>query len=352
MSKKVVRILRLLIELRYKYLFQFSIVIVERGSKLEVGENTKIIKSKIVVKNRHNLQIGNSCIIKKCTLSFYSDNGWRESSIGSNGNFNGVYLQAYGSFKCGDWNIFEQKSNTPMLTVFNGSLDIGHHNRFMNRFWIRYNANVRIGNYNNINERSWLRADEQITKSNKLRRLVWGVVWTCFARPFPRSMAMGWKRMLLRAFGAKIASTAVVYATARVFQPWLLIMDDYACLADGVDCYNAAPIHIGRNATVSQRAFLCTAGHNIMDPHHHQIDAPIVIEEQAWVCAEAFVIQGVTVGQGAVCAARAVVIKDVEPWTVVGGNPAKFIKKRVLINVSGGVNPYLLFYIISRLDAA
>ena len=50
-----------------------------------------------------------------------------------------------------------------MLTVFNGSLDIGHHNRFMNRFWIRYNANVRIGNYNNINERSWLRADVQIT---------------------------------------------------------------------------------------------------------------------------------------------------------------------------------------------
>ena len=170
MSKKVVRILRLLIELRYKYLFQFSIVIVERGSKLEVGENTKIIKSKIVVKNRHNLQIGNSCIIKKCTLSFYSDNGWRESSIGSNGNFNGVYLQAYGSFKCGDWNIFEQKSNTPMLTVFNGSLDIGHHNRFMNRFWIRYNANVRIGNYNNINERSWLRADEQITKLKYTRR--------------------------------------------------------------------------------------------------------------------------------------------------------------------------------------
>lgn len=70
MSKKVVRILRLLIELRYKYLFQFSIVIVERGSKLEVGENTKIIKSKIVVKNRHNLQIGNSCIIKNALFPF------------------------------------------------------------------------------------------------------------------------------------------------------------------------------------------------------------------------------------------------------------------------------------------
>ena len=69
------------------------------------------------------------------------------------------------------------------------------------------------------------------SKRNKLRRLIWSMVWTCFARPFPRSMAMGWKRMLLRAFGAKIAPTAVVYATTKVFQPWLLTMDDYACLA-------------------------------------------------------------------------------------------------------------------------
>lgn len=176
------------------------------------------------------------------------------------------------------------------------------------------------------------------SKRNKLRRLVWSVVWTCLARPFPRSMAMGWKRFLLRAFGARIAPTANVYSSATVFQPWLLTMDDYACLAEGVDCYNAAPVRIGRNATVSQRAFLCTAGHDISDPHHAQTDAPIDIRERAWVCAEAFVGQGVTVGEGAVCAARSVVIKNVEPWTVVGGNPAKFIKKRKLdiINKSGG----------------
>lgn len=168
------------------------------------------------------------------------------------------------------------------------------------------------------------------SRSNKLRRLIWSVTWSCLARPFPRSMAMGWKRILLRAFGAKIAPTAVVYATTKVFQPWLLTMDDYACLAEGVDCYNAAPIYIGCNATVSQRVFLCTAGHDITDPHHHQTDTPIVIENLVWICAEAFIGQGVTVGEGAVCAARAVVIRNVDPWTVVGGNPAKFIKKREL----------------------
>ncbi|MBV3314835.1 putative colanic acid biosynthesis acetyltransferase [Bacteroides ovatus] len=166
------------------------------------------------------------------------------------------------------------------------------------------------------------------SKRNKFRRLIWSMVWTCLARPFPRSMAMGWKRMLLRAFWAKIASTAAVYAIAKVFQSWLLAMDDYPCLAEGVDCYNTVPIRIGRNATVSQRAFLCTSGHDITDSRYHQANASIVIEDRAWVCAEAFVGQGVTVGEGAVCAARAVVIKDVESWTVVGGESGKVYKEK------------------------
>lgn len=107
-------------------------------------------------------------------------------------------------------------------------------------------------------------------------------------------------------------------------------MDDYACIADGVDCYNAAPIHIGVNATVSQRAYLCTASHDISDTHHRQIQRPINIGDRAWVCAEAYVGPGVTIGEGAVVGARGCAYKNVEPWTVVGGNPAKVIKKRII----------------------
>lgn len=174
---------------------------------------------------------------------------------------------------------------------------------------------------------------------DKVRRLLWTLTWALLARPFPRSMASGWKRTLLGLFGAKIAPTAVVYSTAKVFKPWQLTMDDHACLASGVDCYNAAPIHIGAYATVSQRAYLCTAGHDITDPDHRQTEAPIFIGARAWVCAEAYIGQGVTIGEGAVVAARAVCVKNVEPWVVVGGNPAKPIKMRVLINLNGGVNP-------------
>ena len=166
--------------------------------------------------------------------------------------------------------------------------------------------------------------------ANKIKRLAWSVCWTILARPFPRNMFMSWKRFLLRAFGAKIADTASVYSSATIFMPWNLEMKEYACLGPGVDCYNAAPIIIGKNATVSQRTYLCTASHDFTVAAHPQIEKPIFIGDKAWVAAEAFVGPGVTIGEGAVVGARACVFKDVEPWSVVGGNPAKFIKKRVI----------------------
>ena len=105
-------------------------------------------------------------------------------------------------------------------------------------------------------------------------------------------------------------------------------MEAYSCLADGVECYNVAPVTIGAHSTISQGAFLCTASHDITDPCHQLVTAPIVIEDQVWVGARAFIGMGVVVRQGAVVGATASVYKNVEPWTVVGGNPARFIKKR------------------------
>lgn len=179
---------------------------------------------------------------------------------------------------------------------------------------------------------NWRRFRSPYTTAGRIRRTLWTLCWTLLARPFPRSTMMPWKRRLLRLFGARVAPTANVYATAKVFMPWHLVMDEGSCLASGVDCYNAAPITLGEGVTVSQRAFLCTASHNISSPAHEQTERPISIEAGAWVAAEAFVGPGVTVGEGAVVAARAVVTKSVEPWTVVGGNPARFIKKRKVGN--------------------
>jgi putative colanic acid biosynthesis acetyltransferase WcaF len=113
-------------------------------------------------------------------------------------------------------------------------------------------------------------------------------------------------------------------------------MGDYSCLAFDVDCYSVARVTIGAHATVSQYSFLCTAGHDLSDPHMKLVTAPIAIGDGAWVCAAAYVGPGVHLGEGAVAAARAVVVKDVEPWTVVGGNPAKVIRRRELQNPGPG----------------
>ncbi|MCF0199097.1 MAG: putative colanic acid biosynthesis acetyltransferase [Bacteroidaceae bacterium] len=170
-----------------------------------------------------------------------------------------------------------------------------------------------------------------LSRRHQLTRLVWTLVWNALARPLPRSAASGWKRWLLRRFGATIHDTAVVYSSARVYYPKHLTMGRYACLASDVDCYNVAPIVLKDNVTVSQGAFLCTASHDITDPAHRLITAPIVLEEAVWVGARAYVGMGVTIGEGAVVGATASVYKDVEPWTVVGGNPAKKLKDRILV---------------------
>lgn len=172
--------------------------------------------------------------------------------------------------------------------------------------------------------------ENRLGRKHQVVRLLWTMVWAVGARWLPRSMGSGWKRWLLRRFGAKMADTAVVYSSAKVYYPANLVMDEYACLASDVDCYNVAEVHVGRHATVSQYAFLCTGSHDICSPAHELITAPIRIGAGAWVGADAFVGMGVTVGDGAVVGARAAVFKDVEPWTVVGGNPAKMIKRRVI----------------------
>ncbi len=169
-----------------------------------------------------------------------------------------------------------------------------------------------------------------LSRKHQVIRMLWTIVWGIFARPLPRSIGCGWKRFLLRLFGAKIHSTAVIYSSAKVFYPANLIMGKYACLASNVDCYNVDIVNIGANTTISQGVYLCTASHDISSPLNTLQTAPITVGESAWVAADAFVGMGVSIGDGAVVGARAAVFKDVEPWTVVGGNPAKFIKKRII----------------------
>ena len=129
----------------------------------------------------------------------------------------------------------------------------------------------------------------------------------------------------MRFFGAEIGEDAHPYSSARIWAPWNLVMEGGSCLAAGVDCYCVDKIVLGRDAVVSQRAFLCTATHAHREPGFPLMTGPVIIGEDAWVAAEAYIGPGVTVGAGAVAGARAVVVRDVPPGAVVVGNPARVV---------------------------
>lgn len=166
-----------------------------------------------------------------------------------------------------------------------------------------------------------------LSPGNRAGRLLWKLVEAVLFRPSPAPLH-AWRRFLLRRFGANVDPTAHVYPTARIWAPWNLTMEAYSCLSWGVDCYCVDRITLRRQAIVSQHARLVTASHDIRDPSFRLVHRPIEIGQSAWICAYAFVGMGVTVGEGAVVAATATAVKDVEPWAIVGGNPARKLGER------------------------
>ena len=164
----------------------------------------------------------------------------------------------------------------------------------------------------------------------KCARVIWGCAYMLlfrptFARIYPFQL---WRNLLLRLFGARTWHQAQYFPSAKIWAPWNLRTGRSIAIDENVDLYNVAPITMGHMVSISRRAFLCTASHDISDVGRPLRTAPIKIGNGVWIGAEAYIGPGVTIGDGAVLAARAVVVKDVPPWTVVGGNPSKFIKAR------------------------
>lgn len=172
-----------------------------------------------------------------------------------------------------------------------------------------------------------------ITLSNKIKRALWHIVESLLFRPFAGAILNKWRLFILRLFGANVQSDSGVYASARIWAPWNLKMGHNAWIGPHVECYNMDYIELADNVTVSQWAYLCTASHDtseINNPVSGLIIAPITIKENAWIGTKAFIGMGVEVGRNSIVGAMAAVFKDVEENTIVGGNPAKFIKKRTI----------------------
>jgi putative colanic acid biosynthesis acetyltransferase WcaF len=172
---------------------------------------------------------------------------------------------------------------------------------------------------------------DTIPKSDKIYRLIWRITSLFFFRPFSLPFFNGWRIFLLKIFGATIGDHCNIYASAYIPSPRKLIMGVHSTLGPQVQLHFGKTI-IGNKVTVSQRTYLCSATHETNSINLPFVEGKIIIEDFVWIAAEAFVMTNTIIGQGAIVGARTVIIKDVAPWTIVAGNPAKIIKNRVIEN--------------------
>jgi putative colanic acid biosynthesis acetyltransferase WcaF len=163
--------------------------------------------------------------------------------------------------------------------------------------------------------------------SNRLGRLLWNICWLLFYRPSPRPMH-AWRAMLLRRFGAKLGPHCHFYPGSRIWAPWNLVCADHVAAGDGVEIYNPSLIELDSHVILSQGSYLCGATHDYDDPAFPLLSYRMKIDRYAWICARACVAPGVRVGEGAVLGLGAVATRDLDPWTVYGGNPAIALKAR------------------------
>ncbi len=167
------------------------------------------------------------------------------------------------------------------------------------------------------------------TKGQRIRMVLWEYAWLLFCVWTPKPLNR-WRLFWLRLFGAKINGRPFVHQRARIQIPWNLTLHDHACLGDRTNAYSLGEIEVHEHATVAQEAYLCTGTHKFDDAALPLQTAKITIGPKAFIGARAFILAGVTIGEGAIVGACSVVMKNVEPWTIVAGNPAKLIKKRSL----------------------
>ena len=161
------------------------------------------------------------------------------------------------------------------------------------------------------------------------KRILWMAINNTIFRMLRFNCCNRIRNWLLTLFGAKLTSQSTVCSSAKVFAPWNLQMGR-AIIGPRSEVYNKEMVILGDDCVVSQDSVLCTASHDISSLLLPTKNAPIILHNKTWIASHCFIGPGVTIGEGAVVGARAAVFKDVEPWTVVGGNPARVIKKRVI----------------------
>lgn len=163
--------------------------------------------------------------------------------------------------------------------------------------------------------------------AGRIKEMFWYLTKMFFflsAFPYPSIL----KVRLLRLFGAKAGHGVIIKPRVNIHMPWKLEIGDDVWIGEEVFILNFEKVTIGSNVAISQRAFLCCGNHDYRSPAMLYRNAPITLEDGAWVGASSFVGPDVTIGVDTVVAAGSVVTRSLPANGIYSGNPPKLQKNR------------------------
>ena len=151
---------------------------------------------------------------------------------------------------------------------------------------------------------------------------LWWMVHFFLFKPSPQIM-YGWRRFLLRLFGAKIGKKVILRPSSQITYPWKLEIGDYSWIGDDVVLYNLGNIKVGTNTIISQKSYLCTGSHDYNSISFDIYQKPIVIGNSCWLATDVFVAPGVEITYGVIVGARSSVFNSILEKGIYKGNPLK-----------------------------
>lgn len=159
-------------------------------------------------------------------------------------------------------------------------------------------------------------------------QLWWLVQATLFAQS--PQILYGWRRFLLRLFGAKIGKNVLIRPSVKITYPWKIFIGDYSWIGDDTVLYSLGDIYIGKNVAIAHRNYFCTGLHDISKITFDIMQKPIIIEDECWIANDVFVGPGVTIHKGCVIGARSSLFSNMPAGMICYGAPARPVKKRII----------------------
>ena len=165
-------------------------------------------------------------------------------------------------------------------------------------------------------------------KSKVIVQLWWIVEKTLFA--WSPQFFYGWRRFLLRLFGAKIGKKVLIRPSAKFTYPWKISIGDYTWIGEDCILYSLGNITIGKHVAIAHGVYFNTGLHDYTNESFDINHKDVIIEDEAWITNDVYIAPGVRIGKGCVIGARSNVFKSMPEGFICYGNPANAIKKRKL----------------------